>query len=296
MPSDMPDPRTPPRDARDEHPLTPRNDLRDPRDEHPQLADTASFPAASRPHAPPTDLERPMDADEQRSVEITSGPAGALAGAAAGATAGLATMALGPIGLGIGALVGAVAGGLGGWFGGQAATEVRYDPAHDAHYRALFEGGMATDHGFDRVRPAYQLGHLAAHNPDWRGREFATVEPDLRRAWDERLRGREGPAWESVRAYVRDAYGHARSEGAGIRRDYSVFGSAGSAVDPDELARVQRGQPSTDYAASGTIAWRDDETGAGDARDTGNARPALGERPETDANSANRPDRDRGYH
>ena len=288
MPSDMPDPRDP--SSRVAH---------DARDEHPQLADTASFPAASRPHEPPTELERPMDADEKRSVELTSGPAGALAGAAAGATAGLATMALGPIGLGIGALVGAVAGGLGGWFGGQAATEVTYDAAHDAHYRALFEGGMATDRGFDTVRPAYQLGHLAAHNPEWRGREFSTVESDLRRAWDEHLRGRQGPAWESVRPYVRDAYGHARSEGAGIRRDTSVFGSAGSAVDPDELARARAGRPSTDYAAPGTMSWRDDETAVGEASDAHGARdsrPPLGELPETDANSANRPDRDRGYH
>ncbi len=288
MPSDMPDPRDPsPRGAHDA------------RDEHPQLADTASFPAASRPHEPPTDLERPMDADEKRSVELTSGPAGALAGAAAGATAGLATMALGPIGLGIGALVGAVAGGLGGWFGGQAATEVRYDAAEDAHYRALFEGGMATDRGFDTVRPAYQLGHLAAHNPDWRGREFTVVEADLHRAWDDHLRGRQGPAWESVRAYVRDAYGHARSEGAGLRRDTSVFGSAGSAVDPDELARVRAGRPSTDYAASGDIRWRDHELesgGAADATDARDARTPLGERTETDANTAHRPDVERGYH
>jgi len=72
-----------------------------------------------------------------------------------------------------------------------------------------------------------------------------------------------------------------------------VFGSAGSAVDPDELARAQRGQPSTDYSAAGTIAWRDDETGAGDARDARNAPPAPGERAETDANAAHRPELDR---
>lgn len=276
MPSDTPDPRTPP--PRGPH---------DVRDEHPQLADTASFPTASRPHAPPTELERPMDADERRSVEITSGPAGALAGAAAGATAGLVSMAFGPVGMGIGAIVGAVAGGLGGWFGGQAATEVRYDAAHDAHYRALFEGGMATDRGFDAVRPAYQLGHLAAHNPEWRGREFSTIEGDLQRAWDGHLRGRQGPAWETVRPYARDAYGHARSEGAGMRRDYSVFGSAGSAVDPDELDRARHGQPSTDYTAGGTITWRDDASGEGEAR---NAPPALGEQAETDANTAHRRD------
>lgn len=261
-----------------------------PRDEHPQLADTASFPAARRADVP-ADQARPMTDDERRSVEITSGPVGALAGAAAGATAGLVSLAGGPIGMGIGAVIGAMAGGVGGWFGGQAAGEVPYDASHDAHYRALYEGGVVSDRGFDAVRPAYQLGHLAAHNPEWRGREFSAIEPDLRRTWEGHVPGRDALAWDAVRSHARDAYGHARSEGAGIRRDYSVIGSAGSAVDPDELARAQHGQPSTDYAAAGTIAVRDDVTGAPTTgRDARDVRPALGERAEIDANTARHQD------
>jgi hypothetical protein len=281
MPSDMPEPRA-------DQPRVPRN----PRDEHPQLADTASFPAAPRGASAPADADaaRPMDADERRSVEITSGPAGALAGAAAGATAGLVSLVGGPIAMGIGAIVGAMTGGAGGWLGGQATTDVRYDESHDAHYRALYEGGVATDRGFDSVRPAYQLGHVAAHNPQWRGREFSVIEPELRRTWDGHLRGHDGLAWDAVRPYVRDAYGHARSEGAGAHRDLSVIGSAGSAVDPDELARAQHGQPSTDYAAPGAIAVRDDDLAGTD--DTGAARPGLGERPEIDANTARHQDVD----
>ncbi|MGZ8414481.1 MAG: hypothetical protein ACXW05_17270 [Gemmatirosa sp.] len=282
MPSDLPDPRA-------GQPRGPK----DPRDEHPQLADTASFPTTSRSARTPADAPRPMDADEKRSVEITSGPAGALAGAAAGATAGLVSLVAGPLGIGIGAIVGAMAGGIGGWFGGQAASDVRYDASHDAHYRALYEGGVASDRGFDAVRPAYQFGHLAAHNPEWRGREISHDEPELRRAWEGHAHGREGLAWDAVRSHARDAYGHARSEGAGMQRDYSVIGSAGSAVDPEELARAQHGQPSTDYAASGTIAVRDDETGAGEAR---NAPPGLGERPEIDAGTAHRRNADAEFH
>lgn len=266
-----------------------------PRDSHPQLADTASYPAATRGTAHATNPEgdapaRPMDADEKRSVEIASGPVGALAGAAAGATAGLVSLAGGPIALGIGAVVGAVAGGLGGWFGGQAATEVPYDEEHDAHYRALYEGSTPTDRGFDSARPAYQLGHLAAHNPDWRGREFSAIEPELRRGWEGDLRARHGE-WDHVRPYVRDAYGHARSEGAGARRDAGVLGSAGSAVDPDELARARSGLPSTDHASTGRVLVRDDDTGATDAvpGPSGTVR-GLGERPETDANTAHRRD------
>ncbi|MDF1502934.1 hypothetical protein [Roseisolibacter sp. H3M3-2] len=259
---------------------------RDPRADHPQLADTASFPAARRPATAPAgggDAVRPMDADEKRSVEITSGLAGVLAGAAAGAAAGLVSLAGGPVGVAIGMVVGATAGALGGWFGGQAAGEVPYDESHDAHYRALYEGGTPTDRGFDSARPAYQLGHLAAHNPDWRGREFTAIETDLRRAWDGDLRGRHGE-WDAVRPYVRDAYGHARSEGAGVRRDTSVLGSAGSAVDPDELARARRGEPSTDYVASGGVVIGEQAGPEG----------GLGERRETDADTAHR--RDPEYH
>jgi hypothetical protein len=43
---------------------------------------------------------------------------------------------------------------------------------------------------------------------------------------------------------VRDAFGHARAEGVGARRDTRVIGSAGSAVDPVELERARRGEPS----------------------------------------------------
>ena len=103
----------------------------------------------------------------------------------------------------------------------------------------------AADRGFEHARPAYQLGHLAAHNPEWAGRSFDDVEPDLRRGWSDDLHARHG-AWDAVRPHVRDAWGHARTQGAGTRRDAAVIGSAGSAVDPVELDRAQRGLPSVE--------------------------------------------------
>ena len=285
-------------DARDPLPrpdTTARDgDVRDVRDLRAQrdnrLDDTATFPAAPR-----GDAARPLDADEARSVTATSAPVGALAGAAAGATAGLVTVSTGPIGFMIGAVVGAMAGSLGGWFGGKSVTEVRYDEEQDAHYRALYEGGTPTDRGFESARPAYQLGHVAAHNPDWVGRDFSAVEPELRRAWDGDLRTQHRAEWEAVRPYARDAYGHARSEGAGARRDLGVIGSAGSAVDPLELDRARAGQPSTDAQSPGYIATRDQATGPSDPRpDVGSTGRApgtgLGERGETDANTAHRRD------
>ena len=263
-------------------------DVRAPRDA--RLDDTSTFPAAQR-----GDGARPLDADEARSVKATSAPVGGLAGAAAGATAGLVTLSTGPIGFLVGAVVGAMAGTLGGWFGGKSVADVRYDEEQDAHYRALYEGGMPTDRGFDSARPAYQLGHVAAHNPEWVGRDFSAIEPDLRRAWDGDLRTQHQAEWESVRVYARDAYGHARSEGAGARRDLGVIGSAGSAVDPMELDRARSGRPSTDAESQGFIATRDQATGASDPRPDPGAtgRPSgtgLGEHGETDANTAHRRD------
>jgi hypothetical protein len=295
----------------------PAPDARDPRalpDQSPRdarLDDTATFPAAPReaarggPHDAAPDAARPLDADEARSVKATSAPVGALAGAAAGATAGLVTLTTGPVGFLIGAVAGALAGSLGGWFGGQAVTEIRYDEAEDAHYRALYEGGVPTDRGFDAVRPAYEVGHLAAHNPDWVGRDFAAVEPELRRAWDADLRTQHRAEWDAVRPYVRDAYGHARSEGAGVRRNAGVIGSAGTAVDPVELDRARGGRPSVDRESPGFVATRDRTTPATEplldpgttergAQRSAADGPALGELPETDANTAHR--RDPEYH
>ena len=241
--------------------------------------------------------ERPMTPQERETVEKTSAPATAAAGAVAGAAAGLATGAFGVIAVPIGAVVGALAGGLGGWFAGQAATHTVYSEADDAHYRALYEGSpdRAADRGYDLARPAYQFGHVAAHNPDYHGRDFDAIEPDLRRAWSGDLVTRHGD-WTLARRHARDAYGHARSAGAGVRRDAHVIGSAGSAVDPVELERARAWLSSVDDGERVGIAY--DHAGYADVNNanaaaavpnTGTDRApsgGLGERPETDANSA----------
>jgi hypothetical protein len=71
--------------------------------------------------------------------------------------------------------------------------------------------------GYDDVRPAYQLGHLAGINPDYHGRSFDEVEPDLRRGWSDDVSSRHG-AWDDVRDYARHAYERGRSR-AGTGRD-----------------------------------------------------------------------------
>jgi hypothetical protein len=163
---------------------------------------------------------------------------GAVAGALAGAAAGLGTIALGPFGAIIGALVGATVGET----ASRGVTEPTYTMVDDEHYQGLWEASpdRAADQGYDVARPAYQFGHIAAQLPQYAGRPFAAAEPELQRAWDADLRAQYGE-WTRVRRYVCDAYGHARAEGLGVRRDATMIGPAGTAVDPVELERARAG-------------------------------------------------------
>ena len=61
------------------------------------------------------------------------------------------------------------------------------------------------------MRPAYQLGHLARRNPQYAGKPFEDVEPELRRGWSDELRARYGE-WSELRGYVGDAYASRREE------------------------------------------------------------------------------------
>ena len=129
--------------------------------------------------------------------------AGALGGAAAGGTVGM--LVLGPIGAGIAAIAGA----LGGWWGSSATDTAAqtFTPEEDAYYRERFETSpnRVADRSYEQVRPAYQLGHVAAHNPAYRGKRFAEIEPELTHAWPKEMRARYGE-WSGMRGYVREAY------------------------------------------------------------------------------------------
>lgn len=65
---------------------------------------------------------------------------------------------------------------------------------------------------YDDVRPAYQIGHLAGRNPDYQGRSFDEIEPDLQRGWTPDVSSRYG-AWHEVRDYARSAYDRSRTMG-----------------------------------------------------------------------------------
>jgi hypothetical protein len=150
-------------------------------------------------------------------------PIGAIGGGVAGATVG--TVTLGPIGTIIGAIAGAIGGG---WTAIAAAAPTHYDASHDREYRAHYESDSErlADRHFDSIRPAYQLGHLAARNPDYAGRDFESVETDLQGGWTDDVRARHGD-WSVARRYAREAFTRERGRSQGrTQADLNMGGSA----------------------------------------------------------------------
>ena len=139
---------------------------------------------------------------ELNAAEKAAGPTGAAAGALAGGTAG--TLVAGPIGT----VIGAIAGALGGWWAGSGVEkDAELAPADETYYRRHYEASAPAGGSWDRARPAYQLGHLAAANPAYRGRSFADIETDLQRGWRGDTAASAGD-WQSVRDLARCAYEH----------------------------------------------------------------------------------------
>src|SRR5687767_14347549 len=157
----------------------------------------------------------PRDATDDR--DVTASPvrddepttANYVGEAAGGISGGLAGAAIGSIGGPIGTLIGGLAGVVGGWWAGRSIAEAAkdYGDEDDRYYRTHYEtsDSRLADRSYDDVRPAYQLGHLASRNPDYRGRSFDDVETDLRRGWSDDIGARHGD-WASVRGYAREGY------------------------------------------------------------------------------------------
>lgn len=153
---------------------------------------------------------RPEDTEPNLGINAAGGAAG---GAVAAGTAGFVVG--GPIGAVIGAIAGAIGGGWLGFASGEEA-KVAYAHHHDEAYRRHFEAddSRLADRSFEDTRVAYQLGHFAAANPDYAGRSFAEIEPELRRGWTPEVEARHG-SWEHARRYVEVAYESRRGETIG---------------------------------------------------------------------------------
>jgi hypothetical protein len=142
---------------------------------------------------------------------------GSIGGMVAGATIG--TVA-GPIGT----LIGGIAGAVGGWWTGRAVSEAAsaLTTDDDNYYRSHYESSSnrLADRGYEHVRPAYHLGHVAAHNPDYADRNWNDVEGDLQRGWNSDASKQYGE-WSAVRPYASE----------GFNRGRSTFGSAAGRTD-----------------------------------------------------------------
>jgi len=154
--------------------------------------------------------------------DVVAETTGGLAGAATGA-------AIGSLGGPIGTVIGALAGAVGGWWSGRAISEAAstFTNDDDAYYRSQFNsrraGGALNANSYDNYRPAYQLGHLAAQNPDYADRDFDYVENDLRRGWTDDVSQRYG-AWENVRDLAREGYDRGREARLTLSREELAVG------------------------------------------------------------------------
>ncbi|HEX6053212.1 MAG TPA: hypothetical protein VFZ21_28285 [Gemmatimonadaceae bacterium] len=213
---------------------------------------------------------RPVRDDEPTTANYVGEAAGGISG-------GLAGAAIGSIGGPIGTLIGGLAGVVGGWWAGRSIAEAAkdYGDEDDSYYRTHYETGDSrlADRSYDDVRPAYQLGHLASRNPDYRGRSFDEVETDLRRGWSDDIGTRHGD-WASVRGYAREAYSRGSTLGA------TSAGAVDTSVRTnDQLNDMgERASSAADRVATGL------EAGVDNVKDRIDGNPAS--RPGLDATDA----------
>jgi hypothetical protein len=159
---------------------------------------------ASREEAERVRHGEPPAAQVGGSSHSTAASIGAAAGGAAvGAAAG--TFVFGPLGT----IIGALAGVLGGWWAGKGVADVSgaITPELEHDYQVHYDSSPdhLADRSYESVRHAYLLGYLARRNPEYSGRSFDEVEPELQRGWTQDLWARYGD-WAGLRGYVRAAY------------------------------------------------------------------------------------------
>ena len=135
--------------------------------------------------------------------EAAGGISGVLAGAAIGSVAGP-----------VGTLIGGIAGAVGGWWSGRAVTEAasKLTTDDDSYYKKSYEGSSnrMADRSYEDVRPAYHLGHVAAHNPDYANKNWSDVQQDLSKGWTADHAKQFGE-WNAVSGYASEGFARSRS-------------------------------------------------------------------------------------
>jgi hypothetical protein len=126
----------------------------------------------------------------EQAGEAVGGIGGALAGAGIGSAAGP-----------IGTIIGGIAGAAGGWWAGEKVGRAAEDMGdHDEHYREHHRT-VGSDLDYDQAKVGYGVGHVAGRNPEYSGRSFDQVEPDLRAGWKD-----TDHDYDRLRPHVREGY------------------------------------------------------------------------------------------
>lgn len=138
----------------------------------------------------PDDVRDENPGAGEQAGEAIGGIGGALAGAGIGSAAGP-----------IGTIIGGIAGAAGGWWAGEKVGRAAEDMGeHEDHYRSHYRGTNSSL-DYDDARVGYGVGHIAGRNPEYRGREFDEVEPQLRSGWNDPDR-----EYDELRPYVREGF------------------------------------------------------------------------------------------
>jgi uncharacterized protein YjbJ (UPF0337 family) len=142
--------------------------------------------------------------------EKGSHPVGVAAGGAGGAATGavIGGAVGGPVGAAVGAAVGAVAGGL----AGKGAAEVVNPTVEEAYWQEEYQNRSYYKEGtnYETYQPYYQYGYESASRPEFRGRKFEDVEPQLESEWKKYRRSASGE-FRDYKGATRDAYERAAS-------------------------------------------------------------------------------------
>ncbi len=143
--------------------------------------------------------------DKWRESSKVGTAAGTAAGAATGAAIGSAG---GPAGTVVGGIAGAAAGAGVGAAGDVAGKSVegnfaRYDNDFHTHYQTY---GADSGYTYDQYQPVYRYGYGLAGDPQYGGRDWADIEPEARRRWEER----NPNTWDRFKDSVRYAWDKAR--------------------------------------------------------------------------------------
>jgi len=113
----------------------------------------------------------------------------------------------------LGSMFGGALDSLGDWWSSPEADQAArsFGEGEDRKCRHHFEaaGHASSGREYETFRPLYQFGHMASQDPQFRGRDFHDVEPDLQRAWSDDTRDAHGE-WPEISGYV--DFGYSREE------------------------------------------------------------------------------------